>query len=440
MALSKKYTTLISYVSVALMLLMLLLRNGLKMSIPPSLILMVSVIPALVGNPSQMIAMVACFIPMGAGFQIKYALLAYVIIGIVRYRKSLQLSGMMIPVVLMMVWELAHGVGMEFSLNEYLREFAELILLVFVSMIKWDKVDFKIIARLLSVATVGVCLIIIYMQINSGLSGLIELLSQGAAEYRFGIDNTEEGTAYGMNFNPNELGFICNLSIATTLTLIARREHATLDVVLMLLCVFFGFITLSRTYVLVLIFMAGCFIFFSPGSRRERTLNILLLMMAAPVMLWLIWNYLPSVMENFLGRMEVDDITNGRSYLMTFYNDHIFSSFSNCFWGIGLQDYGARLVDMYGHQIEVCHNGIQEIWVTWGFVGVMLFGWMLLELIKQSKRWSGKRHLFAYVPLAMMLLSSMAGQLISSGNSLITLSICYVILSMRWNSPTKTLR
>lgn len=425
---------IIFYATVALMLLMLLLRNGLKVSIPISLVLMVSVLPAFFASPSQIVAMAAAFIPMSAGFQIKYAILAYLLIGVVRYRNSLQRTGVVVPLLLMMVWELGHGLGMEFTLSEYLRDFSELIFLVFVTTLKWDRVDFKIISRLLAISTVGVSLIIIYIQLNSGLEGLLEMFSEGTSHYRFGRDNTEEGTLFGLNYNPNQLGFICILSIVSTLTLVARREHQFIDLVLMVLCIFFGFITLSRAFVLVLIFAFGSFILFSPGSRGERTRNILLLLAVAPLMLWFIMNYLPSVMESFLGRMQVDDITNGRTHLLGFYNDHIFSSFENCFWGLGLQNYGVRIEALYGHQIEVCHNGFQEIWLTWGFPGVLLFCWMMIEMLRGSHRWSGVRPFFAFVPLAVMLFNSMAGQLISSGNNLLSLSLFYAVLSMKWHS------
>lgn len=419
------------YVFIGLMLLCIFLRNAIHIEVPVSVILLFSVIPVCIATPSQMMAMLVSFIPLATGFQYKYALLVYVIIGIIRFGKQLSISKVVPVVVAMMIWELAH-VDDTFLMSEYLRSFAELLLLGFVTSIKWKDIDFKLIARSLAIATIGVALIIIYIQINSGLGSLMDMLSQSAAEYRFGQDTTD-GTAYGLNFNANQLGFICNMSIASLLVLIARKEHSLLDVVMLVALIFFGAITVSRTFVVVALFLFLSFMFLSPGSAKQRTQNILVLLIVAPLLIWGVFEFAPSIIENFAVRNDVDDITNGRAGLMAFYNDHIFSSFSNCFWGIGLQGYGGKLANIYGHHIIVCHNGIQELWVVWGFVGVLLFGLVILGMIITSKKWSKNRGLFAFIPLCSLLFSSMAGQLISSGTYLLSLSLTYIVMCLDWS-------
>lgn len=423
------------YIFIVAILLLMFLRNALHIEIPVSVILLLSVIPVCIATPSQMMAMLMSFIPLATGFQYKYALLLYVIIGIIRFGKLLSISKVVPVVAAMMIWELAH-VDDTFLMSEYLRSFAELLLLGFVTSIKWKEIDYKLIARSLAIATIGVSLIIIYIQINSGLGSLMDMLAQGAAEYRFGQNTTEEGTAFGLNFNANQLGFICNMSIAALLMLIARKEHSMLDITMVVALVFFGAMTLSRTFVAVALLLFVSYIFLLPGSYKQRSRNILLLLIIAPIFVWGIFEFAPSIIENFAARNDVDDITNGRAGLMAFYNDHIFSSFNNCFWGLGLQGYGSEIANLYGHQVEVCHNSIQELWVAWGFVGVLLFGLMVLYMIITSKRWSRNRTLFAFMPLCALLFSSMAGQLISSGSSLLSLSLTYIIMCLDWRQTS----
>lgn len=421
------------WLTLGAMLLIVLARLGLGINIPAILLLAISIAPALLGTPSQLLAMAISFIPLATTFQYKYALLLYLIIGIIKFRKQLSISKVVIVIGAMMIWEIAHGADESFSMTELFRNFAELMFLGFVTSIKWKNIDYKLIARSLAIATIGISLIIIYIQINSGLGSLMDMLSQDAAEYRFGQDTTEEGTAFGLNFNANQLGFICNMSIAALLVLIARKEHSILDVSMVIALVFFGAMTLSRTFVVVALLLFVSYIFLSPGSYKQRSRNTLLLLIIAPIFVWGIFEFAPSIIENFAARNDTDDITNGRAGLISFYNDHIFSSFKHCFWGVGLQNYGGKLADMYGHHIVVCHNSIQEAWVIWGFVGVVMLLLTFIFMMTSSIRLSGKRPFFALVPLLALIFSSMAARIISSGTYTLALSLVYIILCLSWN-------
>jgi hypothetical protein len=48
------------------------------------------------------------------------------------------------------------------------------------------------------------------------------------------------------------------------------------------------------------------------------------------------------------------------------------SSISNFIFGIGLQDFQGKISSIHSVSINVAHNGIQEIWVVWGILGVVL--------------------------------------------------------------------
>lgn len=423
------------WLTLGAMLLIVLARLGLGINIPVILLLAISIVPALFGSPSQLLAMAISFIPLATTFQYKYALLLYLIIGFIRFRRLISISKVVPIILLMMIWELAHGFDASFSLTEYLRSFAELLFLGFVTSIKWKDIDYKLIARTLAAATIGVSLIIIYIQINSGLGSLMDMLSQSAAEYRFGQDTMgDERSSYNLNFNANQLGFICNMSIVSLLMLIARKEHSTLDIVMLCALLFFGMLTLSRTFVVVASFLFVSFVFLAPGAAKQRSKNILLLLVFIPIFLLTVFEFAPSILENFVARNDTDDITNGRAGLMSFYNDHIFSSFKHCVWGVGLQDYGDKIANMYGQHILVCHNSIQEAWVIWGFIGVIMLLLTFLFMTTSSLKWSGKRPFFALVPLLALIFSSMAARIISSGTYTLALSLVFIIMCLNWNN------
>ncbi len=420
------------YATICLLLVLLLLRNGFNFPISQTLILGVSIIPAFFVTPSQMVAIVVSLIPMTTGFQYKYALLAYIVIGVFRNKRSLHLSGTIVPLILMMIWEYAHHIGGTFLLNEYFRGFAELFFIIFISCMHWDKIDFKIIARALALATIGIAVVIIYIQMTKGGMGWLEILAQKNENERFGVGTTEAEN-FGLNFNPNAIGFICNMSVVSLAILIVRREYNIADIIMLCLCVLIGFFTLSRTFVVCMLFIAICFVLVSSGSSTPRFSRLFLLGILSLIILGVITMYLPSIMEAFMVRMEEKDLSNGRDFLWTFYNKHIFSSFEYCVFGIGLQNFGGTIAKLYGPHINVCHNGFQEVWLLWGVVGVLLFIWLFIALLKESKRWSGRRPFFALVPFFCLLLSCLAGQFLTSYIRLFSIVLVYIIMCLKWD-------
>ena len=135
------------YLILTLILLMLAARTAFGVSIHPVLILFAAIIPSFFATESQLVAMVVSFLALGTGFQYKYALLLYLIIGIFRFYHRLRISKLIFPVAMMMVWELLHSITGTMFISEYFRQFAELLFLVFVASLKWENVNYKVIAR-----------------------------------------------------------------------------------------------------------------------------------------------------------------------------------------------------------------------------------------------------------------------------------------------------
>ena len=86
-----------------------------------------------------------------------------------------------------------------------------------------------------------------------------------------------------------------------------------------------------------------------------------------------------------------------------FYNEHIFSSIDQFFFGIGLQDFQGKILAIHNVEINVPHNGIQEIWVAWGLIGTVLFIFMLLSLVKIAKKLQPKPDKRQFLPLGILL-------------------------------------
>ena len=396
----------IIYATIFCLLALLFAKNGLDMAIPMKGILLVAIAPAFFASPTQMIAMALAFIPLGSGFQYKYALMAYVLIGIVRFGSQMHFSKLTFPLIVMILWEMLHVVVGEMEINELMRGFAEFIFLWFISCQKLKDLEIRVIARSLAIAVVGVCCIKMYMQTTLVMGDVSDVLSQGSdGSYRFGNNNNNEEELFSLVFNPNQLGFICNLAIAALLVLMRLRKSTLIDVVMLSLCVTFGSFTLSRTFLVCLAFLLISFILLSTNSLRQRVFYIILLTLLIGGVVWAIDAFLPDVIKNFTARFEVEDLSNNRIDLFVFYNQHIFSTAEYCLFGIGLQNFGEKLIQLYNPDIEVCHNGFQEVWVAWGLPGLVMVLWWLQQLVAESRRWCLTKRYFSYLPLILILLN-----------------------------------
>lgn len=419
----------IIYATIFCLLALLFAKNGLDMAIPMKGILLVAIAPAFFASPTQMIAMALAFIPLGSGFQYKYALMAYVLIGIVRFGSQMHFSKLTFPLIVMILWEMLHVVVGEMEINELMRGFAEFIFLWFISCQKLKDLEIRVIARSLAIAVVGVCCITMYMQTTLVMGDVSDVLSQGSdGSYRFGNNNNNEEELFSLVFNPNQLGFICNLAIAALLVLMRLRKSTLIDVVMLSLCVTFGSFTLSRTFLVCLAFLLISFILLSTNSLRQRVFYIILLTLLIGGVVWAIDAFLPDVIKNFTARFEVEDLSNNRIDLFVFYNQHIFSTAEFCLFGIGLQNFGEKLIQLYNPDIEVCHNGFQEAWVAWGLPGLVMVLWWLKQLVAESRRWCLTKRYFSYLPLILILLDMQAGQFIRSNTNMLALILAYAVL------------
>ena len=413
------------YIFIGIMLALFFARNCLGVAVPTFVFLIVSLIPATSKSESDIVALGACCIPMAMGFQHKYALMMGIIALLLRGKINFKKPHIVISVLFLMFWELIHGLNAAFSLGKYMRDFAELIFLATISCTNLEDIDYKLVFRSLAISTVGVCIIILYIRLKQTGFNIIEIFSQDEDSFRFGEGNIIMDS-FRLTFNPNALGFICNLSTTCLLILYGRQEHSHMDLVLLAFCVLFGMTTLSRAYIICLAFIVLYFIISLPGNVGQKVSRIIGIIFLGSLLAFIIYIFFPTIIENFIARFNVSDITNGRSSLFAFYNEHIVSSFKHFVYGVGLQDFEGKIRSIYKFWIGVGHNGLQQIWVVWGIVGMFAFFTLLWGMITIPKK-PGKKHKpYQYMPLLLILLYTMAGQFITSYVQMIALSIAYV--------------
>ncbi len=413
---------------------LMVLRYLLDINVPSLAFLLVAMVPIWCGTKSEHLAFAVSCIPLSIAFQYKYALLIFAAAILLKNRWHIRRSGVLILVVAMMIWELWHAFYGYFSYVEYLRDFAELILLGVVTSIDLHDVDHKLIVRCLSISVVGVCVIMLIMQLQQFGFDLAAVFARSARSFRFGQSNMAAGD-FALNFNANNLGFICNLSTCGCLLLAARKEHKKIDIVLALFSAVFALMTMSRAAIVCMVMVFVAYLLLVEGKITKKILSGFSGILLAVVALILIQAIIPSVFENIRERFQRSDVWNGRGNLMKDYGDFLMSSPLYLFFGIGMQQIFEK-VSSHIPVADVPHLGIQEICVAWGLVGVVLRGIVIWKIVVTSKRYAeGKRQLYQFMPLLLTLVFTMTGQLLTSSRALMALTFSYICLCVKKNAP-----
>lgn len=425
---NKKFNIPISrlafYVGLIIFFALVIIRNVLGIDLPVILLLLVTIAIAFLGNKNEIAALSICCIVLSSAFQYKYALLICVFVYLLKYKNSIKLSKALIPLLLMIAWELLHFFCGKFDFVEALRGFAELILctMLFVSD---EEIDYFFVIRSLAVCSFVIMSLMLFNLLREANFNFIAIFD---GTYRFGIVDAEEAS-YALNFNANEIGSICNLTIIGLMQCIVLKKGKLFDFILLIAIALFGVISMSRTFLLLLLLILVMFVFVNKESLIKKFKKAFVLMSVILVLIAITAIFMPSIINKFIERFSEDDITGGRAYLFEFYNSHVWSSIEYSFFGIGIQDTIVKMQAIYGELAPelVPHNGTIQVLVCWGLPGLAFFIYFLAELISSAKK-KNKLSFVAFIPLIFILIDIQAGQLLTSKTALLSLSLAFLSL------------
>ena len=412
------------------MFVLMVARYLVGIDIPAIAFLAVTLLPTWFGTKSEQLAMVASCIPLSVAFQYKYALLILSVAILIRNHWKVNRSGAIMLVMAMAIWELWHAFYGRFDYVEYLRDFAELILLGIVLSTDLYELDYKLVIRGLAISVVGVCVIMLVMQMRQFDYNIIAVFARSAHSFRFGQSNMESGV-FALNFNANDLGFICNLAGCGILLLASRREHKRTDIILVICTSVFALMTLSRAAILCLFVIFLAYVALSDGEVVQKIITGFSAIFLFVVICLLVWAYVPAIFENLFERFQRSDVSGGRNSLFLYYGQFILSSPSNFLFGVGMQQIFEK-VSPYFPVHDVPHMGIQEVWVVWGCVGIVMLVMLFAKIVTVSKQYAhGRRKLYQFMPFFLTLIYTSSGQLLTSSRALMALIVSYVCLCIR---------
>lgn len=417
------------YGMLSLLLLLVMARYGLQLGVPRAVFIPVIVLTAMMGDASEIIAVCLCCIPLHEAVDFFYSLVLSICVYLIKEYRSIRIHVGIFSVLAMVLWELFHCLGQSFSIMAFITNVAPLLILVIVMSTDVRKLDYPFIVRAYALATAGLCLtLLVRVLYRSGFNLLLAL----SGLQRLGVEDPNSAvsaTAAGGVVNPNTLGIICVLAVTGLLQLRTSGSGRTSDMLMACMIMVFGALTSSRTYLVCLALMFVLLLLSQKGSigAKLRFLAIVLVLLA--LALTVLYLCFPDLMEYYVSRFDTRDITTGRDQLMTLYHDFIISNPRVLLFGVGLQDLSVKLTEMYRVAFNVPHNSIQELVAAWGLPGLILFSVMLGTMIPVSRQFCRRQGLLNYIPLLIILVKSMAGQLLNSPYSMLTLSYAYLSMS-----------
>ena len=122
---------------------------------------------------------------------------------------------------------------------------------------------------------------------------------------------------------------------------------------------------------------------------------------------------------------------------MILYNQYFVDHLWVFLFGIGATDLSHKAVEIYQIANNGPHNFIQEIVLAWGIPGILMTAFLIFLFIMESKRYGKKKILLNYIPLIIILVKSLAGQLLTSGYTMLALALAYISLCQNFSTTAE---
>ena len=412
----------------AVLLSLLFSRYALQVNIPRICFLVMIAVIAVLGNQAEIMALCISLIPLHESVDFYYSIVICIAAYVLKYYRRIRINLSVVLVLMMMVWELLHSFQRGFYPITFVTSVTPLIAIAILMSSDISELDYDFMVRALAVTAAATCVTLFGRVLY--LSGF-QFVKAVSTLRRLGLtwdESQKRKLTAGGEIHPNALGVISVLTSTGLLQIKSVGRSHKLDMLLVMIMLVFGTLTSSRTFLACLAMMILLLIVGQRGNWHQKVRFMGSIIVTIFVVLLLLSRFFPTLLEYYLGRFLVADLTTGRNNLMRVYHSFIVDNPDVFFFGVGLQDFGQKVTEIYRVARVVPHNSIQEIIIAWGLPGLLLFAALIAMIIRMARKHTPRHILLNYIPLIILLFKSMAGQLLTSSYSMLTLSYAYLSL------------
>lgn len=413
------------YIILVALLTTIFIRYAFQTNIPRFIYLFLIILAAAIGNPSEIMAMCMCCIPLHEVIDFFYAVVICIAFYVFKNYRHLKINTSAFAIIPIILWELLHCFDPNFSPTEFLIPVVPLVALAVFMCIDSDEYDYAFIVRVFAITTVILCITLLTKVLYASNFNFAKAIL-GLQRLGFETERQKLSTNTG-EINPNTLGIICVLATTGLMQLRTKSKDRKSDILLAITLMVFGALTSSRTYLVCLVAMFMLLVCAQEGGFKSKLRLIGTIFMVLIIALSILYLLFPDLLQYYFSRFLEEDITTGRFTLMKIYHNFIMSDPKVLFFGIGLNKFDEKVLSVYRvTSRHVPHNGIQELVASWGLPGLVFFVALLLGMFFQSKKHSKSQKLMNFIPILILLLKIQAGQLFRSAYTMLAFSYAYL--------------
>lgn len=239
------------------------------------------------------------------------------------------------------------------------------------------------------------------------------------------VNEGYNATDITLTLDQNTLGYFCAISISIFLVLLfSKKLHPMLATILIMVTFIYGSLTLSRTFILIIVGVVLYYLAVNLKVSRNSVIASTSLFATLISIYMVIQTFFPYTIELMKARFQEGDLTNGRTEIFAQYHGFMFQDLKHFLFGLGIQNMNGK-----AGFFHVPHNGLQQIFVAGGIIGLLLFLIFLFGLYWQNRPKERRKQLVYLLPLVTLFVYIQALQFLSP--HIIMLPLIVVICALR---------
>lgn len=244
-----------------------------------------------------------------------------------------------------------------------------------------------------------------------------------------------EDTAMSISLNPNTIGMLSAIGISMCFCIIIYykllkikiNRIVILSVLLFLLLM--GFFSMSKAFFieLILIFVL---LLFEYRKNIKRLFNLVIIISVFIILgLPTVNHFFPNLIPSLLARFTIGDISSGRIGIFSKYNEVFVNNPQWWLFGSGIQNYRIK-----AGISDSIHNAIQQVYFTWGVVGLFIAILYFKQIIYSvyNKINKSERILTFLIPFIILLIAIQSSRFFSSFYTILLLIPIHSALNLNY--------
>lgn len=411
---SIKHTSYLWLITFVAIIIFIIIRDVMQIALPPFLLSIIVIFPSLFLSESFIVRILFFLLPLACGIPSGYIFPSLLIILLIKSKNSSLINIILFCAIIVM--EILHYPLYDFIVNwtDVIKYLSSIMIFIYFSNPKTSKSLTQDALTYFLLGATFLFIVLLYISINNGWTNdvAMRLGTMGGDSYY--EDNMSLST------NPNYIASFSIITIAASLTLFIQRKISLLYFLFILLpAVIAGVYCLSRTWIIILVLLLFTYGLILINNKKNGITFLLIIVFALGTY------YIGSleIIESLQNRFEYDNMSTGggRTEIFGLYNDYLLNHLDLLFWGTGAVYYG-KVISSIPASI---HNGFQQIWVSYGLLGFILFLWYGKWLIKKNYDNGG---LVSILPLLLSLIFIQTSQFLKPEFNMYPILISIVLL------------